>query len=141
MRAHAEGLARQLRQSVPDLLPFVRPGERDARLDALLVGRRARRVVAAEAHAPDGDAPRIEIVAVLDPVAYRLRRALVVAADRNVVFGLALARPVDRKGRHTASEEWLLVGVQLLFGRVEARRHDDHWSLSAQHAENGLALE
>ena len=143
MAAHAEGLARELRQAVPDLVPFERAGERDAGPDALLVRRGARRVVAAEAHAPDGDALRVEVVALLDPVAHRLRRALVVAADRDVVLGLALPRPVDGERRDAAREERLLVGVQLLLRRVEPRRHDQHRAARqpAQHAEDRLALE
>src|SRR6185503_10967243 len=52
MAAHAEGLARQIRETGPRLLPIVGTAERDAGLDALLEGGRARRVIAAEAHAP-----------------------------------------------------------------------------------------
>src|SRR6266487_1487203 len=90
MAAHAERLARQQRQSAPDFLPLERPRERDAGADAPLVCARARRVVAAEAHAPHGDLPRVEIRALLDPVAHRARGALVVAADRDLVLRLAL---------------------------------------------------
>src|SRR5882762_755399 len=53
MAAQAEGASGELRQPIPDLRPVERARERDAGLEPLLVGRRTRRVVAAEAHAPD----------------------------------------------------------------------------------------
>src|SRR5882762_7097511 len=101
MTSHAKRLARQQRQRAPDLLPLERPGERDAGADAPLVCGRARRVVAAEAYAPHRDLRRVEIGALLDPVAHRARGALVVAADRNFVLGFALPGPVDRQDRDT----------------------------------------
>ena len=61
MAAHAERLARQLRQAVPASFPVIRPAEREAGLDALLERRGARRVIAAEADAPQADARGVEI--------------------------------------------------------------------------------
>src|SRR5437588_585252 len=112
-----------LRQPVPDLRPVERTRERDAGLEALLVRRGTRRVVAAEANAPDCHFFRIEIVSLLDPIGHRARRTLVVAADRDLVLGLALPRAVDRERRHAAAEEGLLVGMQLFFCGVEPRGH------------------
>src|SRR5258706_7699560 len=97
--AHAESLPGQTRQRGPDLLPLEWAGERDAGADALLISGRARRVVAAAAHAPHGDLRRIAVGAPFDPIAERTRGAFVVAADGNVVLRLALPRPVDREDR------------------------------------------
>src|SRR5216117_1244021 len=124
--AHAERLARQQRQSSPDFLPLERPGERDAGADAPLVCGRARRVVAAETHAPHGDLRRVEIRTLFDPVARGARGALVVAADRDLVLRLALPRPVDRQDRDATREERLRVGVQLFLRGIQARRHDQY---------------
>src|SRR5438445_6605206 len=60
-----------------------------------------RSVITAEAHAPDRDALRVEVVALLDPVAHRLGRTLIVAADGNLVLGFALPRAV-RSEEHTS---------------------------------------
>src|SRR6267143_4799290 len=68
MAARPERLARELRQAVPDLRPIERTRERDAGFEALLVGRGARRVVAAQAHAPDCNLFSIEIIALFDPI-------------------------------------------------------------------------
>src|SRR5260221_5056039 len=126
MAARRERLARELRQTVPDLRPVERAGERDARLEPLLVRRGARRVVAAEAHAPDRDFVGIEILALFDPVHDCACRALVVAADRHLVLGFALPRAVDRERGNAAREERLLVGMQLFLRRIEAGRHDEY---------------
>src|SRR5437588_10497396 len=130
MAARPERLARQFRQPVPDLRPVERTRERDAGLEALLVRRRTRRVVAAEANAPDCHFFRIEIVSLLDPIDHRARRALVVAADRDLVLGLALPRSVDRQRRHAAVEEGLLIGMQLFFCGVEPRGHHQYGAVS-----------
>src|SRR5262249_17113801 len=45
--AHAERFARELRQAIPGRAPVDRPTERDTGLDALVAGRRARRIVTA----------------------------------------------------------------------------------------------
>src|SRR6267143_5383575 len=113
MAAQTERASGELWQPDPDLRPVERTRERDAGLEPLLVRRRTRRVVAAEAHAPDCNFSRIEILALLDPVDHRARRALVVAADRDLVLGLALPRAVDRQRRHAAVEEGILIGMQL----------------------------
>src|SRR6267143_1168484 len=123
MAAQAEGASGELWQPIPDLRPVERTRERDAGLEALLVGRGARRVVAAEAHAPDRDPFSIEIIALFDPIHDGARRALVVAADRDLVLGLALPRAVDRQRRHAAVEERVLVGMQLFFCGVQPRGH------------------
>src|SRR5258707_15812210 len=93
MAAHAKGFARQLRQAVPVSFPVVRPAEREAGLDALLERRRARRVIAAEADAPQADARGVEIAPRHHGIDHRLHGDLVVAADRKIVFALALPRP------------------------------------------------
>src|SRR5882672_10258793 len=123
MAARPERLARELRQAVPDLRPIEGTRERDAGLEALLVGRGARRVVAAEAHTPDRDSFSIEIIALFDPIHDCARRALVVSADRDLVLRLALPRAVDRQRGDASIEEGLLVGMQLFLGRIEARSH------------------
>ena len=102
---------------------------------------RPGRVVAAKTYAPDGDVLGVEVSSVFDPVAHRFRRALVVAADRYLILGFALSGPIDGERRHAAGEEWFFVRMQLLFGGVEPRRHDDHGTRAAQYAENGFALE
>src|SRR5205085_7676445 len=66
MAANAERLARQLRQGVPISLPVIRTTQRKAGLDAFLERRGARRIVTAEAHAPQSDAGSIEIAPHLD---------------------------------------------------------------------------
>src|SRR5216683_242284 len=92
MAAQTECASGELWQPIPDLRPIERTRERDAGLEPLLVGRRTRRVVAAEAHAPDCNLSRIEILALLDPIDHRARRALVVAADRDLVLRFAMPR-------------------------------------------------
>src|SRR3989442_15587815 len=126
MAARPERLARELRQAVPDLRPIERTRERDAGFEALLVGRGARRVVAAQAHAPDRDSFSIEIIALFDPIHDCARGALVVAADRDLVLGLALPRAVDRQHRDAAIEERVLVGMQLFLRRIQAWSHHYH---------------
>src|SRR5205814_719072 len=101
----AEGLAGELGQVVPDCRPLERARERDAGLDALLVCCGAGSVVATQAHAPDGYFFGRQILSRRDPVADRLRRALVVAADRDLVLGFPLSRPIDREHRDAAREE------------------------------------
>src|SRR5712691_3170901 len=123
MAARPERFARELRQAVPDLRPVERTRERDAGLEPLLVRRRTRRVVAAEAYAPDCNLSRIEILALLDPIDHRARRTLVIAADRDLVLGFALPRAVDRQRRHAAVEEGILIGMQLFFCGVQPRGH------------------
>ena len=61
MAAHAERFARQFRQAFPGGAPVEWPTQRDAGLDALVEGCRARRIVTAEAYAPHADALGIEI--------------------------------------------------------------------------------
>src|SRR6266850_7545033 len=118
MAAQAEGASGELWQPIPDLRPIERTRERDAGFEALLVGRGARRVVAAQAHAPDCNLFRIEILALLDPIHDCARRALIVTADRDLVLGLALPRAVDRQRRHAAVEEGILIGMQLFLSGV-----------------------
>src|SRR5882762_5654359 len=134
MAAQAERASGELWQPVPDLRPVERTRERDAGLEPLLVRRRPRRVIAAEAHAPDGNFSWIEILALLDPVDHRARRALVVAADRDLVLGLALPRPVDRQRGDAAVEEGILIGMQLFFRRIESWSHHHHGAFAAQYA-------
>src|SRR4051812_31031226 len=100
--AHAESVPGQLGKRVPDLRPLERTRQRDAGAEPLLERRGARRIVAAEAHAPHGDALRVEVAPFLDPVHDDGRGALVIAADRNLVFGLALPRAVDGERGDTA---------------------------------------
>src|SRR5439155_26031689 len=66
MAAHAKRLAREIRQPVPRLGKIVWTRERDAGFHARLERRGARRVVAAEAHAPQPDAGRVDVAARLD---------------------------------------------------------------------------
>src|SRR6266480_6873346 len=126
MAAQAERASGELWQPIPDLRPVERARERDAGLEALLVGRRPRRVVAAQAYAPDRDSFSIEIIALFYPIHDCARRALVVAADRDLVLGLALPRAVDRQHRDAAIEERVLVGMQLFLGRIQAGSHHYH---------------
>src|SRR5437762_13630286 len=126
MAAQAERASGELRQPIPDLRPVEGTRARDAGLEALLVGRRPRRVVAAQAHAPDRDSFSIEIIALFYPVHDCARRALVVAADRDLVLGLALPWAVDRQHRDAAIEERVLVGMQLFLGRIQAGSHHYH---------------
>src|SRR5438309_3829295 len=123
MAAQTERASGELWQRIPDLRPVERPRERDAGLEPLLVRRRTRGVVAAEADAPDGNSFSIEIIALFDPIHDCARRALVVAADRDLVLGFALPRAVDRQRRHAAVEERILIGMQLFFCGVQPRGH------------------
>src|SRR5262245_10441760 len=122
--AEPECLAGQQRQLAPDLRPVVRSRNRDARLDPRLVGRRARRVVAAEAYAPRADPLAVEVGAGLEPVDHRAHGRLEIAADRELVLRLALPRSIERERRHAARMERCLVCVHLLLGRVETGDHD-----------------
>ena len=75
----------------------------------------------------------------------RLHGDLVVAADREIVFALALPRPVEDQRRDAAIEIGPLVGVGLFLRGVEADRHDQHRRLRdacrlAQDAVERLAL-
>src|SRR2546426_1880198 len=126
MAAHAERASGEFWQPVPDLRPVEGTRERDAGPERLLVGRGTRRVVAAEAHTPDRDSFSIEIIALFDPIHDCARRALVVAADRDLGLGLALPRAVDRQHRDAAIEERVLVGMQLFLRRIEPRSHHHH---------------
>src|SRR5262249_56070564 len=112
------------RQAAPRPSPKKWPAQGHAGLDALLEGGGARRIIAAEAHAPHADASGIEIAALFHGVDHRRHRDLVVAADGEVVLAFALARPVERERRQAARQERLLVGVALLLARVEAHSHD-----------------
>src|SRR5712691_1324859 len=126
MAAQTECASGELWQPVPDLRPVEGTRERDAGFEALLVRRGARRVVAAQAHTPDRDSFSIEIIALFYPIHDCARRALVIAADRDLVLRLALPRAVDRQHRDAAIEERVLVGVQLFLGRIEAGSHYYH---------------
>src|SRR6267378_8013423 len=123
MAARPERLARELRQAVPDLRPLEGTRQRDAGLEPLLVRRRARRIVAAQTYPPDCHFFRIEILSLLDPIDHRARRALVVAADRELVLGLALPRAVDCQRGDAAVEERFFVGMQLFLRGVQPRGH------------------
>src|SRR2546429_5636661 len=141
MAAHAERASGEFWQPVPDLRPVEGTRERDAGPEPLLVGRGTRRVVAAEAHAPDRDSFSIEIIALFYPIHDCARRALVVAADRDLVLGLALPRAVDRQRRHAAVEEGFLVGMQLFFCGVQPRGHHHYGAFAPQYAVESLAFE
>ncbi len=76
---------------------------------------------------------------------HRLHGDLVVAADREIVFALALPRPVEHQRRDAAIEIRPLVGVGLFLRGVEPDRHDQHRRLRhalrlAQDAVERLAL-
>src|SRR5438094_8388573 len=113
MAAQAERASGELWQPIPDLRPVERAQERDAGLEALLVGRRPRRVVAAQAYAPDRDSFSIEIIALFYPIHDCARRTPVAAADRDLVLRLALPRAVDRQHRDATNEERVPPAVQL----------------------------
>src|SRR5256885_4335559 len=106
MAAHAERASGEFWQPVPDLRPVEGTRERDAGPEPLLVGRGTRRVVAAEAHAPDRDSFSIEIIALFDPIHDCARRALVRSEEHtselqspcNIVCRLLL----EKKKHHTA---------------------------------------
>src|SRR5262249_27494838 len=145
MAAHPEGFARQLRQAVPDLTPVEGTGKGNAGLYALVKRGGARRVVAAEAHAPDADTAGVEIAAARHVIDDGAGRHLVIAADRKLVLALALSWSVEHQDRNTAIEEGALVGFGLLLGRIEATDHDHHWRplnarRLAQDAEQRLSL-
>src|SRR5258708_12305104 len=57
-------------------------------------------------------------------VDHRRDRHLIVAADREFIFGLALARPVEAERRHAARQIRLLVAIGFLLGGIESHRHD-----------------
>src|ERR1041385_5362458 len=113
MAAHAERLAGQLRQRVPAALPVVWTAEGEACLDALLECSRARRVIAAEADTPQADARNAEIAPGLDVIDHRLHGDFIIAADRKVVFALALPRSVEHQRRDAAIQIRALVGLGL----------------------------
>src|SRR5581483_2068250 len=76
------------------------------------------------ADAPEADAAGIDIAAPGDPVEDGGDGLLIFGPDADLVFGLALARPVDRQGREPTIEEDLLVGAHLLLRRIEPHQHD-----------------
>src|SRR5579872_6362254 len=100
MAAHTEGFAREVGQAVPGRAEVEGATERDTGFDALVVCSGARRVIAAEAHAPHADASGVEIAPGLDVVDDRADRHLVVAADGEIVLCFALARPFKDERRN-----------------------------------------
>src|SRR6266446_2225873 len=105
LRAHAESLDVHLRAAGEIGRALERPRERDAGLDAFLERCGARRVVAAERYAPDAGARVVDVGARLEEIEHRFRGLLVFRTEREVVLGLALARPVERQGRKPALQE------------------------------------
>src|SRR6266581_2778774 len=85
----------------------------------------ARRVLAAERYAPDAGARLVDACARREIVEHRFHRLLVFRADREIVLGLALPRPVEGKRREAAREEAVLVVVHLFLRRIETHAHDD----------------
>src|SRR5262249_8739080 len=143
--AHAERLAREIGHARKGFAPVVGAAERKAGLDALVEGGGARRVVPAEADAGDAEARGVEVTPGLDVVDHGLDGDLVVAPDREVVFGFALPGPVEGERRYAARQEWLLVGVGLLLARIEpAGEQQDRRTLDTsgltQNAGEPLAL-
>src|SRR5262245_43245114 len=126
MAAHAKRFARQFRQSIPGRAPVEWSAERDAGLDALVEGGRARCVVPAQAHAPHSEPLRVEIRALFGKIEHSLHWHFVVTADGEIILRLALAGPLEDQRRHAAREKGCLVGVAFLFCGVEAYRHDDN---------------
>src|SRR3954470_18329988 len=101
----------------------------------MLFGSGARRVVAAEAGTADGDALRIHIGALLEPVDASTHRHLVVMARVHLVPAQrpALSRAVDHQNRHAA-----LHGAapghepELVLEGIEAAEGNEHrpWALA-----------
>src|SRR5439155_26296110 len=89
-------------------------------------GSGAWRVIAAEADARDRDSRCVDVAPRLDEIDHRLDGDLVVAADREVVFAFALARPIESERCHAARQERRLIGVGLLLAGIEPAREGDH---------------
>ena len=118
-RTHPERRPGQPGQLVPARAEVVGPGERDAHAHPLVAARDPRRVVTAQADTPDADPARVERGFRAQAVEDRGPRHLPVAADGQVVLGLALTGPVDAERGEPALEEQLFGGAELLLGRVE----------------------
>src|SRR5262245_12790552 len=104
LRAHAEGLDVDRRPALEAVRARVRSRKRDTGLGAAFERCGARRVIAAEGYAPDAGAFRVDVAPGLEPVEHRLDRLLVLGADGEVVFGLALARTVEGERCEPARE-------------------------------------
>src|SRR5207253_9734073 len=100
-------------------------GEGDAGADARLERGGARRVVAAERYAPDARARAVDVGARREEIEHGSHRLLVFRAEREVVLGLALPRPVERQGRKPALQKPVLVVVHLL-DRKSTRLNSSH---------------
>ncbi len=124
--AMAERVARHRGELVPLEVEAVRAGERDPGTQAWLVRHRAGCVVAAEADAEHADPRGVELRPPLAEVHRGGCDLLVGGLDRELVLALSLPWPVDREHGHAAGQEVLGGRLQLLFHRVETRRHDDH---------------
>ena len=130
VRAHAKRFDVDDRPAFERGLALVGAGQRDARLDALLESRGARRVIAAERNAPHADAVLVDVGARFEIVDHGADGLLILGTDGKIVFGFALSRPVERERRETALQEPVLVIVHFLFRRIEAHAHDDDGALS-----------
>jgi hypothetical protein len=125
VRAHAERFDVDDRPPVEVCHALIRAGQRDARLDAFFEACGARRVIAAERHAPDADAAAVDVAARLQVIDDCLHGLFVFRADWQIEFRLTLARPIEGERREPAPEEAVLVVVHLLLRRVESHAHDD----------------
>jgi alpha-mannosidase len=115
-----------VRGAVPDQLAVVVGAAADHdRADPRLEGRRARRVVAAEAHPEDADPAAVEVAAGAQHVEGGGHRRLEVRPDLQGVPRLALAGAVEGEGGHPAGQQDVLRREELLLGRVQARDEQD----------------
>src|SRR5207253_4969707 len=99
-----------------------RPADADDRAQTLLVGRGARRVIAAEADPGGADAAEVDVVASRQVVEHGRHRPLVARLDVAREPGLPLPRPVERERREAPGEEDVLPAEELLLRRVETRQ-------------------
>src|SRR4029077_3192090 len=132
LRAHAERLYVHLRAAGEIGRALEGARERDAGADALLERGGARRVIAAERHAPDPGAGLVDVRARFEEIENGFHRLLVFRAERETVLGLALAGPVEGEGREAARKEAVLVVVHLFLRRIEAHAHDDDGRLRSR---------
>src|SRR5215213_2604758 len=95
VRAGAESLDIDDRPAFEPRLALICAGKRDARFDALLESGGTRRVIAPERNAPDADAVHVDVAARREVVDHGSNRFFIFGADRKLVFGFALSRPVE----------------------------------------------
>ena len=128
-----QNIQQHVRRGVPEARHIEITAERDAGLDARVVGGDPRRGIAAHAAAPDAEARGVQLGAFFQHVEHGADRRLEIGAQLHLLPGHALARPVEGAGGEPALEELVLQGEELFLGRIGAgvEQHARHLGAAA----------